>query len=143
MDVSELRKRIIRALEEARSVAGSRRGVVDAARRDYTAFLETVAVPLLRQAATVLKAQGHPFTLETPAETARIVADGAPQTFLELSLQIDGDDPRVMGRVSVSRGRQGLVIEERPLATVPISEITENHVADFLVREIPTLIVKR
>ena len=67
MDTSDLRKRILRALDDARKEATSRRSVVDEAARAYAAFLDVVAVPLMRQAATVLNAEGHKFSVHTPA----------------------------------------------------------------------------
>ena len=54
MDVSELRKRILRALDDARKDAVVRRREVDEAANAYETFLEQVAVPLMRQAAQVL-----------------------------------------------------------------------------------------
>ena len=53
MDVSELRKGILRALEDARKDAAARREAVDNATAAYEEFLEAIAVPLFRQAVTV------------------------------------------------------------------------------------------
>ncbi len=142
MDVSELRKRIVRALDEARKEAQTERATRDSARRDFDTFLADVAVPLLRQSVTVLRAQGHQFSVETPAASARLVADGAPQTFLELALDVAGPRPRVIGRISISRGRDG-VVEERPVSERPIGQIGEEDLAAFLVSAIPTLVLKR
>ena len=142
MDVSELRRQILRALDDARKDASSRRTVVDEGTRAFAAFHENVAVPLLRQAATVLKSEGQLFTVHAPAESVRLVSDKAPETFLELSLDTTGRELRVLGRVSLSRGRQGR-IEERPLANGKrIGDLTEADVAEFLVAELPKLIVK-
>src|SRR5689334_11418366 len=71
MDVSELRKRILRAIDEAKKDVSARRGVQDAAARAYEQFLETIAVPLLRQSAIVLKASGQLFDVHTPAGSVR------------------------------------------------------------------------
>ena len=117
MDVSELRKRIIRALDDARKDASMRRVTVDEATRAYENFLANVATPVMRQAVIVLKGEGHPFTVQTPAESVRIVADSSPQTFIELGLDRSAARPVVIGRVSLARGRQALVIEERPSPT--------------------------
>ena len=142
MDVSELRKQILRALDDARKDASSRRTVVDEAARAYTEFHENIAVPLLRQAATVLKGEGQLFTVHAPAESVRLVTEKAPDTFIELALDTSGREPQVLGRVSLSRGRQGRV-EERPLAGGKrIVDLTEDDVAEFLLRELPKLIVR-
>jgi hypothetical protein len=143
MDVSELRKRILRALEDARQDAASRRLVVDNARKAYEDFLTTIAVPVIRQAATVLKAEGHLFSVETPADSVRLVSDGAAQTFIDLALDTSGRDGVVVGRVSLARGRQGLVVDERPIADgKPVTLLTEEDLSAFLVSAIPRLLVR-
>ena len=142
MDVSDLRKRIIRALDDARKDASSRRIVVDEAAKAYEAFLSQIATPIMRQAALVLKAENHPFTVQTPAGTVRLVSDSAAQTFIEFALDTSGTQAAVIGRVSLSRGRQGHVIEERPIAEKPVGNVTEEDLSTFLVAEIPKLIVR-
>ena len=141
MDVSDLRKRIIRALDDARKDASSRRAVTDAAARAYETFLADIATPVMRQAALVLKAEGHPFSFETPAGTVRLVAESSPQTFIELGLDTSAT-PAVIGRVSLARGRQGHVIAERPIADKPVDSLIEDDLSTFLVAEIPKLIVR-
>lgn len=143
MDVSELRKRIIRAIDEAKHDVKSRRQVVDAARAAYDTFLDRTAVPLLRQAVTVLRASGQSFEVHTPAGSARLVAEGSPHTFLELDLDVDGSRPEVIGRVSLARGRRGQIVEERPVAAGrAVDALTEEDLAAFLVEEIPRLVVR-
>ena len=142
MDVSDLRKRIIRALDDARKDASSRRIVVDEAAKAYETFLSEIAAPIMRQAALVLKAENHPFTVQTPAGTVRLVSDSAAQTFIECALDTSGTQAVVIGRVSLARGRQGHVIEERPIAEKPIGDVTEADLSTFLVAEIPKLIVR-
>ena len=143
MDVSELRKRILRAIEDAKRDVSARRSVIDAATRAYEQFLEEVAVPMVRQAAVVLKASGQLYEVHTPANSVRLVAEKSPHTFLEIELDVEGPEPQVIGRVSVTRGRQGQVVEERPIASRrKVSELTEEDVSAFLVAEIPKLVVR-
>jgi hypothetical protein len=143
MDVSELRKRILRGIEDAKREAAERRVVVDQARAAYVAFLDGLATPMLRQASGVLKAAGHLFEVHAPAESVRLVADSSPYTFLELELDVTRNRPQVLGRVSLARGRQGHVVEERPLGQgKDVAALTEDDVAAFLVGEIPRLILK-
>lgn len=142
MDVSELRKRILRAIDEARQDAANRRTVVDASAQAYQAFLRDTAVPLLRQAAQVLNAAGHTFIVHTPAASARLAAEKSPETFLEIELDAARPEPIVIGRVSVARGRHGQVIEERPIAEKAIAALSEDDVSAFLVVEVPKLVVK-
>ena len=143
MDVSDLRKRIIRALDDARKDASSRRVVVDEAAKAYESFLADIATPVMRQAALVLKAEGHPFTVQTPAGTVRLVADSLGADLHRAWARHDRRvGPSVIGRVSLARGRQGHLIEERPIADKSVADVTEEDLSAFLVAEIPKLIVR-
>jgi hypothetical protein len=142
METGDLRKRILHALDSARKDSSDRRRVVDEATKAYDDFLANIAGPLVKQAASVLTAEGQRFVADTPAGSVRLTADGSPQTFLELQLDTTGGKPRVIGRVSVTRGRQGLIVEERPVADKAVGELAEDDVAKFLIAEIPKLVVK-
>jgi hypothetical protein len=140
MDVSELRKRILRALDDARKDAAERRTATDRARTEYEAFLSGVAAPLFRQAATVLRAEGHPFTANTPAGSVRLASDHAADEYIELELDAAAARPQVIGRASF-RGRRGLVVEEQPIATgKAIGQLAEEDVSAFLVGQIRKLV---
>ena len=150
MDTGELRRRILRALEESTNDAALRRDdadaalrrtEADAAARAYDGFLATLAVPMLKQAIDVLKAERQTFVLNAPAGSARMVSEGAADTFLEFVLDSSGNRPQVIGRVSRARRRQRVVVDERPLATgKAVADLTEEDVAAFLVTEIPRLL---
>jgi hypothetical protein len=143
MDVSDLRKRIIHALDDARKEASDRRRTVDDARASFETFLERVAGPLFKQAATVLRGEGHDYTLHTPAGSVRLVSDRSADQFIEVELHVDEGKAVVLGRTSMQRGGRDAVIEERPLAAgKPISDLTENDVTVFLVKEIPRLVAR-
>ena len=116
MDVSELRKRILHALDTARKDAVARRSTVDEAARAYERFLESVAVPLLKQSQDVLRAENQLFTVHAPAGSARLVSDSSPNTFVEFTLDVTPVVPQVVGRVSLTRGRQAVIVEERPIS---------------------------
>ena len=144
MDVSELRKRIIHALDDARREATSKRQARTDAERQWEAFLATVAVPLVKQAATVLRAEGQLFTAETPAGSVKLVSDGSPGTFLEFVLDdASSGEPQVVGRTSVSQGRGRQQVDERPIAPgKSIAALGEQEVAAFLVTAVPKLVVR-
>lgn len=143
MDVSELRQRILRALDEARKDATARRAVYDEAAAAWSQFLSAIAVPMVRQAVSVLRAEGHNFVASTPADGVRLTSERSLETFLEFELDRSGSRPQVIGRVSVARGRKGLVLVERPLASgKAIADLEDSDVSAFLVEEIPKLIVK-
>jgi len=143
MDVSDLRKRIIHALDDARKEATDRRKAVDEARVAFETFLERVAGPLFKQAATVLRGEGHDFTLHTPADAVRLVSDRSPQEAIEVELHADGQAPYVLGRTRLLRGGKDPLVEERALAPGKgIADLTENDVTAFLVQEIPRLVAR-
>jgi hypothetical protein len=143
MDTSDLRKRIIRALDDARKDSSRRRVAIDEASKAYEAFLDSSAVPMMRQAVTVLRAEGHLFSVHTPGGSVRLVSDGSPETFIELELDASGAHPQVIGRVSLARGRQGHLVDERALtAGRSVAELTEEDVSKFLVDSVPKLLVK-
>jgi hypothetical protein len=143
MDVSELRKRIERAVEDARRDAASRRVLVDQAVKAYAEFLTAVAVPMLKQTATIVNVGGGAFVVSTPAETVRLSAQHAPETFIEIALDRTGAEPEVVGRVSLARGREGTIVDERALAQgKPVEKLTEEDLAAYLVAAVPRLVVK-
>jgi hypothetical protein len=143
MDVSDLRKLIIRALDDARKDATDRRKVVDESRVAFETFLELVAGPLFKQAATVLRGEGHEFTLHTPADAVKLVSDRSPQEAIEVELHADGQAPYVIGRTRILRGGKDPLVDERPLAPgKAITDLTENDVTAFLVQEIPRLVAR-
>jgi hypothetical protein len=141
MDVSDLRQRILRALEAARAAPDSRRSEIDAAGAAYARFLDEVAVPLLRQAQSILKAEGHLFTVHAPVGGAKLVSDAHPETYLELVLDTAGIRPQLVSRISVARGRKGVTVEERAIASgKAIQALRDEDLAAFLVATIPQLV---
>ena len=143
MDVSDLRRRILRALEDAQKDVSYRRKATDEAAKAYETFLSAVAVPVMKQAALVMNAAHFPVVVHTPASGARLASEGAPETFVEIVLDSTSPAPHVVGRVSLTRGRQGIVVEERPIAAnKAIADLTEEDVSAFLVSELPKLVVR-
>jgi hypothetical protein len=141
MDVSDLRKRILRALDDARLDSASKRGERDEAHRAYEQFLENVAVPLLKQAQGILRAEQKLFTVHAPAGGAKLASDTSPETFLEFMLDTTGDRAGVLGRISHARGRRQVVVDERPIAPgKSVAELTDEDVAAFLLAELPRLV---
>jgi hypothetical protein len=135
MEVSEVRKRLRGAIDGSKRTAADRRTRMDEAAREYPTFLDTVAAPLFRQVAAVLKAQGYLFGVFTPTGSVRLMSEKNTDDFIELTLDVSGDAPLVLGRVRHARGSR-VVESERPVGTGAIRELTENQVLDFLVDEI-------
>ena len=133
----------MRALDDARKDAASRRSNVDKAAAAYEAFLTGIAIPLFRQASTVLRAEGQPFTANTPAGSVSLVSDRGAQDFLELELESAGPQAHVIGRTSRARGRQGPVVEERAIGDgKAVDELTEDDVSQFLLAEIRKIVTR-
>ena len=109
---------------------------------DDDGHLANVAVPLLKQAQAILKAEGRLFSVHSPVDSARLMSDGSPNTFLEFVMDSSGAPPQVMGRVTRTRGKR-TTVEERPLAEgKAIQDLGDDDVAAFLVAEIPRLVSK-
>jgi len=143
MDTGELRRQILHALDAARRDSVERRRTVDDATQAYQKFLSDVAAPLVKQAAGVLCAEKQRFVADTPAGSVRLSAEGAPHTFLEFQLDTTGARPHVIGRVSITRRREGVVVEERPIVpNKAVADLVEDDVARFLVSEIPKLLAR-
>ena len=144
MNVSDLRKGILRALDDARKDAADRRRTRDDAAAAYERFLQDVAGPILRQAADVLRAEKYDFTVQSPGGSVRLVSDRSPQDFIEFELDSSGAAPQVIGRTSLARGRKGLIVEERPIAPgKSAADVTEDDVATFLLSEVRRLVTKQ
>jgi hypothetical protein len=135
MEISEVRRRVSEAIERAKRSAAERRLHFDEASREYEVFLEQRAVPIFRQVANVLKIQGYPFTVFTPSGSVRLMSDRNSADFLELILDTSGEEAVVVGHTNRSRGHRVLEME-RPIASGPVRELTEEAVLGFLLKEL-------
>ena len=135
METSLVRQRVLRLIENARRSAAERRTRNDDAARVYEHFLDQVAIPVFRQVAGALKAEKFPFTVSTPSGSVRLVSDKSAENYIEISLDTAGDRPVVMGHTSRVRGRR-VMESERPIAEALVSELTDEDVLAFLLREI-------
>ena len=137
METSLVRKRLSDTIERAKKRAAERRGRGDQASRDFELFLQKIAVPLFKQVAGVLKADGYAFTVFTPSGSVRLMSDRNADDFIELSLDTAEDPPRVMGRISRNRG--GRVIDaERPVGAP--DALTEEDLLQFLLTELEAFV---
>jgi len=111
MEISLVRKRLSDTIERAKRQAAERRARGDQASRDFDLFLQKIAVPLFRQLANALKAEGYAFTVFTPSGSVRLMSDRSASDFVELTLDTSENPPRVIGQVSRERGRRVLDTE--------------------------------
>lgn len=136
MEVSEVRRRLRAAVEQARAAAEQRRARKDQAARDYDALLEQRIIPVFHHVAAALTSEGHLFKVFTPAGSARLASERSHEDYIELALDDASDPPAVVGRTSRGRGRR-MISSERPVAPgVPIAGITEEHVLAFVLEEV-------
>ena len=136
-DVAQIRKRIQRAIEQARREATDRRARVHEAERAYDEFLETRAIPAFRSVAIVLKAEGLVWEVMTPSGEVRLVPDRRRDESIALSFDATAEPPQAL--VSITRGRGSRTLHaERPIkaGTPASSALTEDDVVDMLVEEL-------
>ena len=133
---------MLSAITTARSRAQERRQRTADAERDYAAFLQNVATPVVHQVAAALKPENYPFTVSAPGDGLRIASDHGRDDFVEFMLDTSGDYPQVIGRISQSRGSRRLE-EERPIKpdTAPAA-LTEEDVLDFVILALERWLVK-
>jgi hypothetical protein len=137
VEVSDVRKRILAAIERAKQTAAARRVRTDEAARAYSIFLDTIAVPIFRQVANVLRAEGYPFGIFTPAGSVKLVSDRTAEDSIAIALDTGGDEPRVIGHTTRSRGSR-VIESERPVGDP--ATLTESDLLDFLMKELEALL---
>jgi hypothetical protein len=120
-------------MERSRQRAAQRRARSDAATGAFGPFLDTIAIPLMRQVASVLKAENYTFTVFTPGGSVRLMSDRSAEDFIELALDTSGDDPQVVGHTSRSRGHR--VLQSERALGAPES-LSEEEVLQFLLEAI-------
>jgi hypothetical protein len=141
MEISDVRRRVTETVERAKRAAAERRARSDERARDYAVFLDTIAVPLVRQVANALKAQGYSFGVFTPSGSVRLASEKSGDDYIEVSLDSSGDQPVILGHSRRARGRR-IVESERPIGGPAISEVTEEQLLDFLLEELQPLVEK-
>jgi hypothetical protein len=137
MEISLVRRRLTETIERAKKQAADRRGRADAAARDFEVFLQKIAVPLFRQIANALKADGYVFTVFTPSGSVRLMSDRAAEDYIELTLDAAANPPQVVGQISRTRGRR-VIDAERPIGAP--DTLTEEQLLDFLLKELEAFV---
>ena len=120
-------------MDRARVRAQQRRQHVAEAERAYATFLEQVATPTTQMMASVLKAEGLPFTASTPSGGLRLASDRGRDDYVEFDLDTTGERGVVVGRIRRTRGSR-TIEEERPIkAGAAPEELSDSDVLTFLV----------
>ena len=136
MEISDVRKRVLETIDRAKRTAVERRTRRDEAAREYDVFLERIAVPLFRQLAGALRAEGYPFTVFTPGGSVRLMSDRSGDDYIELLLDATGDEPRVIGHASRGRGSRVLQSERPIVDHGPVRNLDEEDVLRFVMNEL-------
>jgi hypothetical protein len=142
MEVAAVRQQILNAIDRAKRAAAGRRVRTDEAAREYEVFLEQVAIPLFRQAASVLRVEGYLFTLFTPGGSVRLMSDRSADDYIELVLDTTSEAPAVMGRTSRAWGRRVALSEQSLNPARPIRDLTEDDVLTFLLKALEPFVEK-
>jgi hypothetical protein len=137
MEISLVRRRLTETIERAKKQAADRRGRGDAAARDFEVFLQKIAVPLFRQIANALKADGYAFTVFTPSGSVRLMSDRAAEDYIELTLDAAANPPQIVGQISRTRGSR-VIDAERPIGAP--DTLTEEQLLDFLLKELEAFV---
>jgi hypothetical protein len=135
MEISDVRRRVTATIEAAKRRAAERRARNDESARDFGVFLERIAVPVFRQVANVLRAEGYAFRVFTPSGSVRLMSEARSEDYIEMSLDATGETPVVTALTSLGRGRR-VIESERPVGTGPIRDLTEDDVLAFLLTEL-------
>jgi hypothetical protein len=133
VEVSQVKRRLTAAIEQARRDAQQRRERSADAQRAYDVFLADVAVPVARMAANVLKAEGYGFTVATPGGGLRLISDKGRDDYVEILLDTAANPPLVMGHIRYARGSRTIAEERAVKPGAPPENITEEEFLDFLV----------
>jgi len=115
LDTAEVRKQLTHRLAELRKAQTQRRTATDTARTAFDSVAEREIAPTVRQLAQALKAEGFPFTVQTPSGVVRLVSDRSSENVIDIVLELGGKQPSVVIRSAYSRGRRQLE-DERTLA---------------------------
>ncbi len=118
----------------ARDRAKLRRQKSDEAEQAYRTFLDHVAGPLARQIVNALRAEGYSFTVSTPSRGLRVSLDQGRDDFVELALNMETDQPHVVGRIRRTRGSR-TIDEERPVKSgATPQDVSEDDLLEFFAQ---------
>ena len=139
MEISVVRQRLLETMDRAKRRAAERRTRTDAAGQAFGALLDRTAIPLFKQVANALRAEGHLFGVTTPSGSVRLASDRRAEDFIELTLDSSGDAPVVILHTSRSWG--GGVIESEKALKDPES-LTEDDLLTAVLQDLERFVEK-
>jgi hypothetical protein len=136
MEVSDVRRRLRAAMEEAKRRSAERRTRVDETLRAWEEALTITAVPAFNTLASALAGEGLRFKVLTPSGSVRLALERSAEEFIELALDTDRDDPAVMVRSTRGRGRRIVSIERVFREGTAVSAMTQEDVVGVVLDEL-------
>jgi len=135
-DIGLIRKRLRAEIDAARKAAATRRERAAASARAYETFLEKIGVPVFRQIAMSLRAEGVPCEAQTPAGGVRLVSDRNRNDVVEIELDDTLDPPQPVLISTRTRGSRFLKTERPVKQGADIADITDDDVIESMIEQI-------
>jgi hypothetical protein len=135
-DIALIRKRLRLETDQARRASAARRERAKSQTTAYNSFLDTVAIPIFRQFATVLRAEGIPFEVQTPAGGVRLAPERTREDGITLELDVTQDPPAVVLRTTHTWGSQISRSDRTLKAGTAIDAISEDDLLERLFEDI-------
>ncbi len=135
-DVGIIRKRIRAEIDRARRDEAERRSRVAEATRAYEDFLQNVAIPAFRMCANVLKVEGLPFEVMTPAGGVRLQSERHRADAIEIELDTTADPPQPLVTITRARGSRTVQRDRSIKGSNAIAQLTDDDVVEMLLEEL-------
>src|SRR5687767_823958 len=134
-DVGLIRKRIRAEIDKARHDQAEKRTRVAEATRAYEAFLQNAAIPVFRMFANILKAEGYPFEVATPAGGVRLQSERHRDDAVEIELDTTADPPQPLVTITRAHGSRVVRSDRSIKGSTPLVQLTEQDVVEMLIEE--------
>jgi len=140
MEVSDVRRRLRAAMEDAKRRSAERRTRADEASQAWDEALIATAVPAFHTLASALTGEGHRFKVLTPAGSVRLALERSAEEFIELALDTERDEPAVMVRSTRGRGRRIVSTERVARSGASLAAMTQEDVVGVVLDELAPFI---
>jgi hypothetical protein len=135
-DVGVIRKRVRAEIDKARHDQAERRTRIAEATRAYEAFLQNAAIPVFRMFANILKAEGYPFEVATPAGGVRLQSERHRDDAVEIELDTTADPPQPLVTITRNRGSRVVQSDRTIKWNTPLEQLTEDDVIEMVLEEL-------
>ena len=133
IDTGEIRKRLRLTIDRARKASEAQRAETDAAAGSFALFVERTAAPVFRGLVQALRAEGHLFSLETPADAIRITSDRSASDYIELTLDTNRRPVALIARTAYTRGRRTVEEERLIREGADFDAVTDEHLLELVL----------